>query len=61
MRRVESLRSFIAAACVAGAAFVFSSGAGAQQIDYDPARPAVLRKCDEPLHRGRVRDRKSVV
>jgi len=59
MRCVESLRSFIAGACVAGAALAFSSGAGAQQIDYDPARPAVLRKCDEPLHRGRVEEARS--
>ena len=55
MRFVESPR-MLAAACVAGLGLALSMAATAQQIDYDSARPAALRKCDEPLHRGRVED-----
>jgi len=55
MRHVESWR-LLACACAAGVGLVASMGAGAQQIDYDPARPASLRKCDEPLHHGRVEE-----
>ena len=28
----------------------------AQQIDYDPRRAATLRRCDDPLHHGRVEE-----
>jgi len=56
MRHVESWRARWVMACVAGAGLAFCAGAGAQQIDYDPARPAALRRCDDPLHRGRVED-----
>ena len=30
--------------------------AGAQVIDYDPRRAAVLKRCDEPLHHGRLEE-----
>ncbi|HXS32022.1 MAG TPA: hypothetical protein VN755_14385, partial [Steroidobacteraceae bacterium] len=30
--------------------------AGAQVIDYDPRRAAVLKRCDEPLHHGRIEE-----
>ncbi|HMA12951.1 MAG TPA: tetratricopeptide repeat protein [Steroidobacteraceae bacterium] len=56
MRHVESWRATFTAAFAAAGCLVLAGAAGAQQIDYDPARPAALRKCDDPLHRGRVEE-----
>jgi tetratricopeptide (TPR) repeat protein len=41
-------------ALVLAALGVLAWSASAADIDYDPRRPASLRRCDEPAHRGRT-------
>jgi len=52
MRRPDAIFRLAAGLlCIAGA-----WQAGAQEIDYDTRRAAALKRCDEPLHHGRVEE-----
>ena len=60
MRNPESARHLRGPAPWRAAAALFCLAlalpVGAQQIDYDPRRAAVLKRCDEPLHHGRIEE-----
>ena len=60
MRNPESARHLRGPAPWRAAAALFCLAlalpVGAQQIDYDPRRAALLKRCDEPLHHGRIEE-----